>query len=206
MLTMRLGILGGSFDPVHYGHLLLAESAREQCQLDQVWLLPAAVPPHKQDRQLTPAEHRLAMLELAVAGEPALSICRYEVDRGGVNYTFETLGMIKSQQPDSELFFLLGADMLHDLPNWREPSRICQLAILVVVARPGVGQPDYSLLSAITTPERIELMRRHQIVMPQIGISSSDLRRRVAERRSIRFQTPRAVEEYIRAHGLYQHV
>ncbi len=203
---MRLGILGGSFDPVHYGHLLLAESAREQCQLDQVWLLPAAVPPHKQDRQLTPAEHRLAMLELAVAGEPALSICRYEVDRGGVNYTFETLGMIKSQQPDSELFFLLGADMLHDLPNWREPSRICQLAILVVVARPGVGQPDYSLLSAITTPERIELMRRHQIVMPQIGISSSDLRRRVAERRSIRFQTPRAVEEYIRAHGLYQHV
>ncbi len=203
---MRLGILGGSFDPVHYGHLLLAESAREQCQLDQVWLLPTAVPPHKQDRQLTPAEHRLAMLELAVAGEPALSICRYEVDRGGVNYTFETLGMIKSQQPDSELFFLLGADMLHDLPNWREPSRICQLAILVVVARPGVGQPDYSLLSAITTPERIELMRRHQIVMPQIGISSSDLRRRVAERRSIRFQTPRAVEEYIRAHGLYQHV
>lgn len=201
---MRLGILGGSFDPVHYGHLLLAESAREQCQLEQVWLLPAAVPPHKQDRQLTPAEHRVAMLELAVAGEPALSVCRYEVDRGGVNYTFQTLEGIKAQHPDSELFFILGADMLHDLPNWREPGRICQVAILVVVARPGAEQPDYSLLSAVTTPERIELMRRYQVVMPPIGISSSDLRRRIAQRRSIRFQTPRAVEEYIRAHGLYQ--
>jgi nicotinate-nucleotide adenylyltransferase len=202
--VMRLGILGGSFDPVHYGHLLLAESAREQCQLDQVWLLPAAVPPHKQDRQLTSAEHRVAMLELAIAGETAFSVCRYEVDRGGINYTYETLERIKNEQPDWQLFFVLGADMLHDLPHWREPSRICQLAILVVVARPGFGEPDYSLLSGITTPERIDLMRRHRVVMPQVGISSSDLRRRIAQGRSIRFRTPRAVEEYIRTHGLYQ--
>jgi len=202
--VMRLGILGGSFDPVHYGHLLLAESARDQCQLDQVWLLPAAVPPHKQDRQLTSAEHRIAMLELAIAGEPAFSVCRFEVDRGGINYTYATLERIKSEYPDWQLFFVLGADMLHDLPHWREPSRICQLAILVVVARPGAGEPDFSLLSGIATPERIDLMRRHRVVMPQVGISSSDLRCRIAQGRSIRFQTPRAVEEYIRTHGLYQ--
>lgn len=201
---MRLGILGGSFDPVHYGHLLLAESAREQCQLDQLWFLPAAVPPHKQDRVLTPAEHRVAMLELAIAGEPAFSVCRYEVERGGVNYTFETLSRIKAEYPTSELFFILGADMLHDLPHWREPGQICQLAILVVVARSGVGQPDFSLLSGIAAPERIELMRAHQVVMPQIGISSSDLRKRIARQSSVRFQTPRAVEEYIRIRGLYQ--
>ncbi len=121
---MRLGVFGGTFDPVHYGHLLLAECCREQCRLDDVWFLPAAVPPHKRDRQLTPAAQRIEMLALAIAGHEAFAVGRYEADRGGINYTVETLAHFRRENPQRELFFLLGADMLHDLSDWREPGRV----------------------------------------------------------------------------------
>ena len=125
---MRIGIFGGSFDPVHFGHLLLAECCREQGQLDAVWFLPAAIPPHKQQqRELTPAQNRIEMLELAIGGHPAFSVSRYETDRGGVNYTVETLAHFRDEDPARELFFLLGADMFRDLPQWRQPERICEL-------------------------------------------------------------------------------
>ena len=125
---MRLGLLGGTFDPIHYGHLLLAECCREQCRLDAVWFLPAAVPPHKQDRALTPAAQRIEMLELAIAGNAAFSVCRYETDRGGVNYTVDTLTHFREEDPSRELFLLLGADMLFDLPHWRNAAKVCELA------------------------------------------------------------------------------
>lgn len=201
---MRLGLFGGSFDPVHFGHLLLAESCREQCRLDEVWLLPAAVAPHKQSAAAAPAEHRLAMLELATAGQTALKVCRYELDRGGVNYTVDTLTHFRAEDPDRELFFLLGADMLNDLPNWRRAAEICALATPVVVRRPGSGALDLDGLRAIAAPAQIESICRHQVEMPEIGLSSTDLRQRVAAGRSIRFQTPRAVEMYIQTHGLYR--
>ena len=201
---MRLGLLGGSFDPVHYGHLLLAECCREQCRLDQVWFLPAALPPHKQDHVPSPAQQRIEMLELAIAGQPAFSVCRYEVERGGVNYTVDTLTHLQEEDPQRELFFLMGADMLHDLPNWRRADRVCELAVLVVARRPGKGEFDFAGLTGIASPERIELIRRHQVEMPPVGISSSEIRRRVAAGVSIRYQTPRAVEEYIATHGLYR--
>ena len=154
---MRLGIFGGTFDPVHYGHLLLAECCREQCRLDAVWFLPAAVPPHKQDRELTPAGQRIEMLELAIAGNPAFSVCRYETDRGGVNYTVDTLTHFRDEDPGRELFFLVGADMLLDLPHWRNAPRVCELALPVVVRRPGCGPIDFDCLRGIASPERIEL-------------------------------------------------
>ena len=201
---MRLGLLGGSFDPVHCGHLLLAECCREQCRLAQVWFLPAAVPPHKKDHTLSPAEQRIEMLELAIAGQPAFSVCRYEVDRGEVNYTVDTLAHFHEEDPQRELFFLMGTDMLNDLPNWRRADRVCELAVLVVVCRPGTGELDFAGLMGITSPQRIELIRRHQVEMPEIGISSSEIRRRIAAGLSIRYQTPRAVEEYIETHGLYR--
>ncbi len=121
---MRLGIFGGTFDPVHYGHLLLAECCREQCRLDAVWFLPAATPPHKLGEELSPARQRIEMLELAIAGNPAFSVCRHEADCGGVNFTIDTLAHLHEEDPNRELFFLMGADMLADLPNWREP-RAC---------------------------------------------------------------------------------
>jgi len=199
-----LGILGGTFDPVHCGHLLLAECCREQCRLDEVWFLPTAQPPHKLDQEPSPGEHRIEMLELAVAGHPAFSVCRHETDRGGINYTVDTLSHFSQEAPERELFFLLGADMLHDLPRWREAERVCQLATMVVVRRPGEGELDFDCLGPVADEERIELFRRHQVEMPQVDFSSSEIRRRVARQQSIRYQTPRAVEKYIEMHGLYR--
>jgi len=201
---MRLGIFGGTFDPVHYGHLLLAECCREQCRLDAVWFLPTAVPPHKQQQEPTPAAQRIEMLELAIAGNPAFSVCRYEADRGAVNYTVDTLAHFREEDPSRELFLLLGADMLADLPNWRSAARVCELALPVAVRRPGCGPIDFDCLRGIAVPERIELMRRHQVEMPEIGISSTELRCRVELGQSIRYRTPRAVDMYIETHGLYR--
>jgi nicotinate-nucleotide adenylyltransferase len=200
---MRLGIFGGTFDPIHHGHLLLAECCREQCRLDAIWFLPSAVPPHKQERDLTPAQQRIEMLELAVAGNPAFSVCRHEVDRGGVNFTADTLAHLHTEDADRELFFLLGADMLRDLPHWREPSRVCQLATPIVVGRAGCGPIDFSCLNGIASTEQIETIRRSQVEMPTIGLSSTDIRQRVSLGRSIRYMVPRAVEMYIETHGLY---
>ena len=200
---MRLGILGGTFDPVHYGHLLLAECCREQCRLDAVWFLPAAVPPHKQQRELAPAAMRLEMLELATAGHEAFSVCRYEIDRGGVNYSVDTLNHFHEESPDREMFFLMGADMLRDLPHWRDAARVCQLALPVPVRRSGEPPLDFHALAGVASPERIEQIRAHQAEMPEIGLSATDLRHRVGAGESIRYRTPRAVEVYISTHGLY---
>jgi nicotinate-nucleotide adenylyltransferase len=200
---MRLGLYGGSFDPIHYGHLLLAECARELLQLDEVWLMPASVPPHKQDRELAPAKHRLAMLELALAGHEQIKSSRLEIDRGGVSYTVDTLAAIRQQQPDAELFLLMGADSLHDLPTWREPARICELATPAIVRRGGSPVPDFSVLRPIVAAKRLEIIREAQVQMPLIELSSTDLRRRAAAGMSLRFRTPRAVEKYIETQGLY---
>ncbi|OHB70619.1 MAG: nicotinate (nicotinamide) nucleotide adenylyltransferase [Planctomycetes bacterium RBG_13_63_9] len=200
---MRLGLFGGTFDPVHYGHLLLAECCREECRLDEVRFLPAAVPPHKRSRELTPAKMRIEMLQLAVAGHSGFSVSRYEADRGGVNYTADTLAHVRQQDPAVELFFLLGADMLNDLPNWRRPDDVCRLATPIVVRRSGTEEPDFDCLARVASPQRIAQFRRHQVKMPDIGISSSEIRRRMAAGLSIRYRTPRAVEEYVRTHGLY---
>lgn len=207
---MRLGIFGGTFDPVHYGHLLLAESCREQLALDEVWFLPAAVPPHKQAAALSPPTARVEMLQLAASGHAAFRICTYEVDRGGVNFTVDTLAHLKAEDPTRELFFLMGADSLRDLPQWREPVRLCELATPVVVYRAGgnADSPneslDWSGLGQVIRADRLAEIRRHQVTMPRIDLSASDLRQRVAAGQSIRYRTPRAVEMYIQTTGLYQ--
>jgi nicotinate-nucleotide adenylyltransferase len=200
---MRLGLFGGSFDPVHYGHLILAECCRDECRLDEVHFLPAAVPPHKH-RDLTAAEPRIEMLELATAGHAAFSVSRYEVDRGGVSYTVDTLRHYREAYPECELFLLLGADMLLDLPHWREASEVCRLAIPVVAARPEFDGPDYSCISQIASPEQIDVFRQYRVTMPQIGTSSTDIRRRIAAGKTIRYMVPRPVGKYIEEHGLYR--
>lgn len=201
---MRLGIYGGSFDPVHYGHLLLAECCREQLQLDEVWLLPAAVPPHKQSRERASGKSRLEMLELALSGHEQLRASPLEIDRGGVSYTVETLTEIRAQQPATSLFFLMGADSLADLPTWREPARICELALPVVVRRGGAAEPDYSVLQPLVAPARLQEIQAAQVQMPLMELSSTDLRRRSALGHSLRFRTPRAVEKYIETQRLYR--
>lgn len=201
---MRIGIFGGTFDPVHLGHLLLAESAREQCGLDEVWFVPAAVPPHKRNCKRTEAIHRVEMLKLAVGGQEAFRVCELEIERGGVSFTVDTLVRVLQMRPEATLHLLIGADTLADLPNWREPGRVCELALPTAVCRPGSPAPNYAALAGLTTPARLAAIAAVRVEMPLIGISGTELRRRVAAGRSIRYQTPRAVEAYIATHGLYR--
>lgn len=200
---MRVGVFGGSFDPIHFGHLILAEMCREQLQLDEVRFLPTALAPHKQNRQPTPAEHRAAMIELAIAGREGFALSTIELDRGGVNYTADTLEVLAAELPGSDLFLLLGADMFNDLPNWRRPADVCRLALPVGVQRAGMPPPEFERLRPLVEPARLEAARTAAVVMPLIGISSSMIRQRVATGKSIRFLTPRAVEAYIESHRLY---
>jgi nicotinate-nucleotide adenylyltransferase len=201
---MRLGVFGGTFDPVHYGHLLLAELCREAHRLDQVWFMPAAVAPHKRDASLTPVAQRIEMLELAVAGQPAFIVSNLEAQRGGTSYTVETLAALHAEDPARHLYFLLGADMLADLVHWREPARICELATLVAVPRPGREDLPLETLASVLGHEVCERIRAHLVSMPLVGISASEIRRRAAAGLSIKYQTPPAVEEYILQHGLYR--
>jgi nicotinate-nucleotide adenylyltransferase len=201
---MRLGLFGGSFDPVHLGHLLLAETCREVGRLDQVWFVPAAISPHKQGQPTAPARDRLQMLRLAIGGHPAFEVCDLEIARGGVSYTVDTLEIVRQQHPQAELFFLMGADALADFPNWRQPARICQLAIPMVVHRPQSPPPDWSPLAQWVSPDVLQQVRQAQVEMPLIDVSSRDIRQRVSQGRSIRFRTPRGVETYIETHRLYR--
>ncbi|HZZ28506.1 MAG TPA: nicotinate-nucleotide adenylyltransferase, partial [Pirellulales bacterium] len=183
---------------------VLAECCREQCRLDAVWFVPAAIPPHKQHRALSEGTDRVEMLKLAIGGQETFAVYTGEIDRGGVSYTFDTLQQLHNEQPQRELFFLMGADSLADLPTWRQPQRICELAIPVVVRRTGSPDPDDTVLSQLMSPERLAIARSHRVEMPTIDLSASDLRRRVAAGLSIRYRTPRAVEKYIEAQGLYR--
>jgi len=200
---MRLGLYGGTFDPVHFGHLLLAETCREQLQLDEVWFIPTGDPPHKPGVTISPAKARREMLELALAGLPQFHVSRIEVDRPGPHYTVDTLKLVNAERPDDQLFLLIGADSLHELHTWRDPGEIDRRARIVAVNRgkdPGVSLPGdqkFSISEELTIA--ITSLR-----MPEVGISATDLRQRVSAERSIRFQTPRAVEQYIRAHRLYR--
>jgi nicotinate-nucleotide adenylyltransferase len=196
---MRLGLFGGTFDPIHMGHLILAEACREACALDRVWFVVAGAPPHKPGDRTSVAD-RMEMVRIAIAGQPAFEVSDLETRRPGPHYSVETLEEVRRQRPEDELFFLIGADSLADLPQWRQPERIVALATVVVVDRPGIATgltsrwPD---LSPSSRPFRM-------VTIPPIGIASNDLRRRVAEGRSIRYQVPRGVEAYIEAHGLYR--
>jgi nicotinate-nucleotide adenylyltransferase len=201
---MRLGIFGGTFDPIHYGHLLLAECCREQARLDRVWFVPNSLSPHKQQQKPTDGQLRAEMIELAIAGHEALGVCRDEIDRGGVSYSVETLERLAGEDPARELFFLLGADSLADLPTWRQPERICELASLVVVRRSGHPEPDFDGVAPLVSLERMAEFRALAVEMPRLDLSSSDLRRRVDAGLSIRYRTVRAVEKYIQTHGLYR--
>ena len=193
---MRLGILGGTFDPPHVGHLILAELAREQLGLDKVRFIPAGDPWRKSFREVTPAERRLEMTLLAVAGNDAFDVDAREVRREGPSYTVETLRELRLElELTDEIFFLAGEDALADLPWWREPAAIAALAWIVVAPREGV-----ELRTDLPFPAE----RLLRLEMPYIGISSTDLRRRAQQRLSLRYLTPPAVEAYIYDHGLYE--
>ena len=199
----RLGILGGSFDPIHFGHLLIAELACEQLQLSEVRFIPAAISPLKQDNQPTDAKHRVEMIRLAIGGNAHFKLDERELRRVGPSYTVDTLVELKSEVPDAELVFIMGADSLADLPAWREPARICELAFLAIAARGGQPPPDLELLRRFLPQDPVDNPTEHLLSLPQLEISSSDIRQRVRSGKSIRYQVPAAVEAYISAAKLY---
>ena len=190
-------MLGGTFDPVHYGHLRLAESAREAngLLLDRVLFVPAGYPWRKSDRVVTQANHRVAMLRLAIEGNRAFEISTLELEREGPSYTVDTLEVLHGQYPGSEFFLIMGQDALADLPNWREPNRIEALAPLAVALRPDAKRQEAA---------EGELERVVSIPMEPLEISASNIREKVSRGLSIRYLVPDAVRIYIADHGLYR--
>jgi nicotinate-nucleotide adenylyltransferase len=200
---MRVGVLGGTFDPPHLGHLILAQEALQVLGLAKVLFAPAGEPWRKAGRELSPRGQRLAMVRLAVEGNPDLAVSTAEVDRPGPSYTSETLAELREQfGSETELFFLMGADSLADFPQWHEPQRILELARLAVAERPPLGDEGFEE----GIPEDLADTLRERVVwlaMPLIAISASVVRERVRRGLSIRYWVPEAVAEYIRDHGLY---
>jgi nicotinate-nucleotide adenylyltransferase len=194
---MRVGILGGTFDPVHVAHLILAEHAREALALDEVLFIPAGEPWRKSGRAITPAEHRLEMLRLAIEGNEAFGISDTELRRSGPTYTADTLEELAGERLDDEFYFIVGADALADLPSWHEPERIVAHAVLAVAPRE-LQEVNVAALNIPGLAARIE-----PFPLPRIDISSTDIRARVAAGASIRYLVPDGVGRYIAEHGLY---
>ena len=198
---MRIGIFGGTFDPVHIGHLILAEQCRTQAGLDEVWFVPSAQPPHK-EKNVTRFEQRCEMLELAIAGHPAFKVDRIEKERAEPSYTAVTLEQLHARHPDHEFFLLLGSDCLPDLPGWYEPRKVIAQAGLIVVPRPGVMLWTAERLAAALGVD-VSAVRFRFVACPPIDLASRELRRSVADGMSVRYMVPRAVEEYIRDRKLF---
>jgi nicotinate-nucleotide adenylyltransferase len=189
-LVKRIGLFGGTFDPPHIGHLIIAETAWEQLGLEKIYFVPAYIPPHKRGKKCTPVSHRLAMIQLALKGNRHFDMLDCEIKRRGVSYTIDTLRDIKEQYCDDDLFFILGSDNLQQFNTWKKPDEIVKLAHLVVYERPNIPIPrKYS--SAI------------RLNGPLLDISSTDIRAKAMEQRSIRYLVPKAVEQYILKHRLY---
>jgi nicotinate-nucleotide adenylyltransferase len=201
---MRLGVFGGTFDPVHVGHLILAEQCREQGRLDLVLFVPAARPPHKEEGALTPFDKRVEMLKLAISGQPAFRALDLEKDRPGPSYTVETLTELKTKYAGADLLLIMGSDTLHDLPHWHQPASILNLAGLLVAPRPGWAMIAAADLRQALGLEATWPLNLQEVTVPVLDISSRDLRRRLAEGRSVRYLIPRAVEAYIEDKGLYR--
>ncbi len=196
----RIGAFGGTFDPVHVGHLIAAAELRHVLKLDRVLFLPAGDPPHKAEQRITPATHRLAMLRLAVADEPAFEVSTLDLGDSGPSYTVDLLHRLHDAMGPMALTFLMGEDSLRDLPTWHRPGRVVTLAEIGVARRPGVEMDMAALIRAV--PEAAD--RVHLVPIPEIDVSSRDIRRRVVARAPIAFQVPRAVEKYIEREGLYR--
>lgn len=200
---MRIGLFGGSFDPVHRGHLLLAECCWRQAKLDRVDFMPTARQPLKPRGPAASETDRVEMLRLAIAGRPQLEISLVEIERGGVSYTVDTLRRLVQEEPAAEYFFLMGADSLAELPAWREPTEICRLATPLVVRRAGAEAPDFAALARLVTAEQLAAIRALEVEMPATPISSSEIRRLIVEGGEWRSLVPPGVAEYIEAHGIY---
>jgi nicotinate-nucleotide adenylyltransferase len=196
---IRLGVLGGTFDPPHIAHLVMADQACGQLNLERVLFVPAGQPPHKLDRPVTSVEHRVAMTQLAIADNERFELSRVDVDRPGPHYTADMLALVRAAHPESELYLLVGSDSLRDLMTWYAPARIVAQARLAVMCRPG-AEPDLTMLGAALPGIAARL---DWVDAVWLDVSSTDIQRRVRERLSIRYLVTEAVERYIVQQRLY---
>lgn len=192
---MRIGLMGGTFDPVHHGHLVAAEEVRVAFDLERVLFVPAGDPWQKSGEGVTPVDHRLAMTRRAVADNPSFEVSTVDIDRAGPTYTMDTLRDIGSAHPKAELFFITGADAMLEVLTWRSPEQTLAMATFVAVTRPGY---DMTQIPAELPKGALTLE------IPALAISSTDIRERVAAGRPIRYLVPDAVAAYIADHGLYR--
>ena len=192
---MNIGILGGTFNPPHIGHLIVAEYVRESLSLDKVLFVPSAISPHKQHLEVVSAHHRVAMLRCAIEGNGYFSVSEIETRRGGISFTIDTLKGVKEEYRNDKLFLLIGMDNLVEFHSWKTPERILEMATLVVMTRPEVGD---------ASPEIMLDGRARVCAVPEIAISSREIRTRVKEGRSIRYMVPPPIEDYIISNSLYR--
>jgi nicotinate-nucleotide adenylyltransferase len=197
---VNIGVLGGTFDPPHIGHLIVAEQARAQLQLDEVWFAPAGQPPHKRNRKVSEAKHRVTMTRLAIADNPCFKLCLTDIERPGPHYSTDLMRLLRQQHPRNQWYFIIGGDSLADLPNWHQPQQFVQLARLAVAHRPGF-QPDLAALEQ-TIPGLRE--RVAWVNSPLVYVSSSDLRARARQGLPLRYVVPREVEAYVQQNHLYR--
>ena len=199
---MRLGLLGGTFDPVHVGHVIIAQEAAAQLSLDEVWFVPTGRPWMKEGSPVTGPDHRIAMLRLAVECSPGFKVSTVEADRPGLSYTLDTLNaLLEGEAAGASLFFILGMDSLGTLHRWKQPERLFDLCTLVAVSRPDHMDFDRGSL------DRIRAGASQEVVFlegPEVGISGEEIRRRVRDGLPISEWVPQAVEDYIQEHGLYR--
>ena len=198
----KIGIMGGTFNPIHVGHLMLAENAYHHCDLDEVWFLPSADPPHKTHQKVLAYEHRSRMTELAIQDVPYFKKSDFETERTEYSYTAETLRLLREKYPDTEFYFIMGADSLFQIETWYEPHNVMSRAILLVAVR------DHH--SMIEMQEQMDyLIKKYQariylMNMPEIELSSQLIRQRVSHDETIRFFVPDKVRDYIYEHELYR--
>jgi nicotinate-nucleotide adenylyltransferase len=198
----RIGVFGGSFDPIHYGHLAAAEEARDALGLSQVLFVPAALPPHKGDAALTPYALRVAMVEAAIADNTAFGVSRIEQNLPKPSYTVQTLQFLQQQHPDTQLFFITGADMFLDLPTWKDVDYMLANYHFVAVARPGWSQAQVK--AAVAERWAAYAKHIHVLDVPGVAVSATEIRRRIRTDRSVRYLVPDAVIELMNRHALYR--
>lgn len=195
----RLGILGGTFDPIHVGHLIMASYAVDDLNLDRVLFMPAQTPPHKRDRSITSSDHRIAMVQAAIAPDARFELSMLDMQSSAPSYTADLLERMSTEHPEDELIFLIGADSLRDLPEWHRPDLVLQRAEIGVARRPGAVIDDETLDALPLLRERVSIY-----TSPLIDISSTTIRNRVREGRPVTWTVPIPVERYIQDHGLYR--
>lgn len=193
---MLIGIMGGTFDPIHTGHLVAAETALEEAGLDEVWFMPANIPPHKPNTPLASPDQRLEMVRLAIDSHPSYRAVDVELTRGGTSYTYDTVTRLQQLYPDHRFHYIIGADMVMYLPKWHQIEKLSEMVKFLGVGRPGFDIDLEALPSHLRS--RIKLM-----TMPAMEISSTDIRERIRNGRSIRYRVPESVRLYIERSGIY---